>query len=273
VRVLREHELRGTFRPVGLEISFGLQGQLPGLQINLRDGTVIILQGRIDRVDSALGEEGYYIRIIDFKSGQPTLSLMEIFYGLKLQLLAYLDVVMRYSFRLIEAEARPGGVLYFKIRDPIIAGEGPLEQDEIEERILRELKMNGYLLKDSQAVMLMDQEINGHSQLVPAAMKKDGEFYKNSTQLLSEEEFKHLQEYVEKVLQEIGEEIISGNVRISPYRYKGKSPCRFCAYRSVCRFDPGVSGQEYRNLPERELSEVWYEIGRKREDKANGQLD
>jgi ATP-dependent helicase/nuclease subunit B len=148
-----------------------------------------------------------------------------------------------------------------------------LEQEEIEMRILRELKMNGYLLKDSQAVRFMDQEINGHSQLVPAAMKKDGEFYKNSHQLLSLDQFKHLQEYVEKVLQEIGEEIISGKVRISPYRYKGKSPCQFCTYRSVCRFDPGVVGQEYRNLPEKGLNEVWYEIGMKRKGETNGQLD
>lgn len=270
VRVLREHERRGTFQPVGLEISFGNEGQLPGLQLKLADGTVVILQGRIDRVDSALGEDGYYLRVIDFKSGTPTLSLLEIFYGLKLQLIAYLDIVLRYAPRLIEAEAKPGGILYFKIRDPFVTGEGPLEQNEIEMRIMRNLKMNGYLLKDPEVVRLMDQEINGHSELIPAAMKKDGEFYKNSNQLFSLEEFKQLREHVERVLIEIGEEIISGNVAISPYRYKGKSPCQYCIYHPICRFDPGISGQEYRDLPQREHGEIWYEIGALRRSEVNG---
>lgn len=264
LKVLREHERRGTFSPIGLEISFGGGGKLPGLELKLADGTLIVLQGRIDRIDSAEGADGCYLRVVDFKSGTPTLSLLEIFYGLKLQLIAYLDIVLRHAPELVGCDAKPGGVLYFKIRDPIVASEGPLEQHEIEMRIMRNLKMNGYVLKDPDAVKLMDREINGYSELIPAAMKKDGEFYKNSDQLLSLEEFQHLRGHVEKILSEIGEEIIAGNVMIAPYRYKGKSPCMFCLYSSVCRFDTGIAEQGYRDLPEREQHEIWRELSMRR---------
>ncbi|MDX9871806.1 MAG: helicase-exonuclease AddAB subunit AddB [Clostridia bacterium] len=271
LRTLREHEKKGTFRPVGLEIDFGQDAKLPGLTFTLQDGTVLILQGRIDRVDAAAGDGGVYLRIIDFKSGQVGLSLLEIFYGLKLQLLAYLQVALAGASRLVDAEAKPGGVLYFRIRDPLVLGEGPLEEEEIEKRIMKQLKMSGYVLKDEQVVRLMDREIDGYSDLIPAAMKKDGAFYQNfSEQLLTAEEFAQLSGYVEKVLQEIGAEIMAGNVTISPYRFKGLSPCRYCPYHPVCRFDPASPGESYRDLPLKEPKEVWQAITGTRGGAAHG---
>lgn len=271
--VLREHEVRGTFRPVGLEISFGEKGKLPGLQFKLNNGSVIVLQGRIDRVDSAQGQKGFYLRVIDYKSGNPGLSLWEIYYGLKLQLLAYLDVVLTHIPGQISKEALPGGVLYFKIRDPLISNDGPLAPEELEKKILQNLKMNGYVLKDTEAVSLMDKEIDGYSALVPVALKKDGQFYQNSENLLTLEEFEKLKNHLEKVVTEIGEEILSGCVAVHPYYYKGKSPCRYCVYKPVCRFDTAIPGQTYRNLPEREAGEVWYEIGIRKEGDADEHVD
>ena len=142
----------------------------------MADGSKLFLQGRIDRVDGAKGEKGYFLRILDYKSGYSNLSLLEIFYGLKLQLLAYLDVVLAQGHHLVQGEVKPGGIFYFSVQDPMIAGEGPLEPAEVEEKILRELKMKGYMLKDAEVVRLMDREIQGHSTLVNVALTKDGEF-------------------------------------------------------------------------------------------------
>lgn len=261
VKVLQEHERRGTFRPLGVEFSFGSQGKMPGLRFTLADKTEIVLEGRIDRVDGARGADGTYLRVIDYKSGAPSISLLEVFYGLKLQLLAYLDVIMTQAPFLIQGKAIPGGVLYFKIHDPFVSAKGPLAPGDVERKLIRELKMKGYLLKDAQLIRLMDQGINGYSDLIPAALTGDDQLYKNQENLLSQEEFKRLRQHVEKILLEIGEEIMRGNVSIQPYRYKRKSPCTICPYRAVCRFDPGIPGHTYRNLSVRKNSEIWAEIG------------
>jgi ATP-dependent helicase/nuclease subunit B len=298
VIVLGEHERRGTFRPLGMEVSFGENGKLPGLGFTLNDGTKIFLQGRIDRVDAARGEQGWYLRVIDYKSGMASLSLVEIYYGLKLQLLTYLDVVLTHTAQLLEekvctegecghsafssdrefsqedivkgvAEEEmsgnvfPGGVFYFPIKDPLIAAKGPLTEEEIEKRIFSELKMKGYLLQDTQVVKLMDEEITGHSDLLPVALTRGGEFYKNIQSVLPQEKFALLCRHVEKVLCTIGSEIMSGNITIEPYCYKGKVPCTYCPYTAVCRFDPTVPGHAYQVLKERAPEEIWQEIEQK----------
>ncbi|MFA7467921.1 MAG: helicase-exonuclease AddAB subunit AddB, partial [Desulfotomaculaceae bacterium] len=50
--VLSEHARRGAFRPVGLELAFGMQGGLEGVTFALPDGSEMILRGFIDRVDA-----------------------------------------------------------------------------------------------------------------------------------------------------------------------------------------------------------------------------
>ena len=258
--VLREHERRGAFRPLGLEIAFGPGERLPGLELKLADGSILYLRGRIDRIDGACGEDGYYLRVIDYKSGALSLSLLEIYYGLKLQLLAYLDVVLTHAPSLVQGVARPGGAFYFRIRDPFVSAEGPQADEEIEKRIRRQLKMKGYLLKDPTAVRLMDREIRGASDLVPAALSAGGEFYKNVETQLTLEDFTRLRSYVAEVLKTTGQEIMSGNVAIKPYRFKGTTPCRYCPYHPVCRFDAGQPGENYRHLPVIEHDQAWREI-------------
>lgn len=267
VKVLKEHERRGTFRPLGVEISFGSSGSLPGLEITLSDGTVVILQGRIDRIDSASDEKGSYLRVIDYKSGTPTLSLMEIYYGLKLQLLAYLDVVMTNAPQLVQkGNALPGGILYFRIKDPFVAGKGPLESNEVESMILKQLKMKGFLLKDQDVIKLMDSEIDGSSDILPAAWSEKSGLYNKGDNLLTYEEFQILRKYMENVLKDIGEEIITGNIAIRPYSYKGRKPCSYCLYSAICRFDTLIPGNNYLTLKNKDIPEIWNELGLAREE-------
>ncbi|MDD2433567.1 MAG: hypothetical protein PHX01_07820, partial [Clostridia bacterium] len=66
--------------------------------------------------------------------------------------------------------------------------------------------------------------------------------------------------YVQNLLLEISTEIISGEVAIQPYRYKGKEPCTYCSYPAVCGFDPLLPGHSYRLLQPREAEEIWSKI-------------
>src|SRR3712207_6157579 len=150
--------------------------------------------GRIDRVDKLDMENKDYYRIIDYKSGNKDFSLSDVYYGLQLQLLTYLDAILTNEELKDREEALPGGVLYLKIDDPIIKGKRNLSEEEIQDEIMKALKMKGLLLADEDVVKEMDREIEGNSLIIPARINKDGSLGKSSVG--TEEQFRLLREHV-----------------------------------------------------------------------------
>ena len=57
---------------------------------------------------------------------------------------------------------------------------------------------------------------------------------------LQPEDFETVLAYGKKEIRRLGHEILSGKIRVEPYRRRGNVPCTYCEYRSVCRIDPLV---------------------------------
>ena len=267
--VLAEHSRRGRFRPVGLELAFGPGGDLPAATFILRDGSEMTLAGRIDRIDVAEGESGVYLRVIDYKSARMTIRLCDIYHGLKLQLLAYLDVALEHALTLAGAEGLPGAVLYFRLDDPFVKTDGRVpDQAELKKRILRELRMTGLILADPEVVRLMDGEVEGDSDLVPVHIKKDGEIGARSA-VLTSEQFELLRHYMRYQLASAGSEIMDGVVEISPYRLGAFRSCQHCSFKPVCQFDLLVEGNEYRLLHQERDGVIWSRLAGQGEDDKN----
>jgi ATP-dependent helicase/nuclease subunit B len=247
-QVLSEHAKVSGFSPIGLELSFGRNGKLPPLTFSLKNGKRMELAGRIDRVDQAKGEnDSTYLRVIDYKSSEKDVNLNEVYYGLALQMLTYLDIVITHSDELVEMKASPAGVLYFHVHNPLISTSKLLTIDEIENEIMKKFKMNGLMVGDPDVIKLMDQTLeSGDSQIISAGIKKDGNLTKKS-KVASLDEFDNLRNYVRKLYQSTGEAIVEGQVDIAPYKLKDKTPCTFCAYKSVCQFDESIENH-YRIL-------------------------
>ncbi len=91
--ISRQFSVSG-FEPMGYEVEFGDNGRYPPITIELPSGECVKMTGRIDRIDSMTNEDGTYLRIIDYKSGNRALKLGDVYYGLQLQLLTYLDAVL-----------------------------------------------------------------------------------------------------------------------------------------------------------------------------------
>lgn len=261
-QVLSEHAKISGFSPIGLELSFGPNGKLPPLTFSLKNGKRMELAGRIDRVDQAKGEnDSTYLRVIDYKSSEKDVNLNEVYYGLALQMLTYLDIVITHSDELVEMKASPAGVLYFHVHNPLISTTKLLTIDEIEKEIMRKFKMNGLMLGDQNVLKLMDQTLeSGDSQIISAGIKKDGNLTKKS-KVASLNEFDDLRSYVRKLYQTTGEAIVDGQVEIAPYKLKDKTPCTFCSYKSVCQFDESIENH-YRILTP-QPKETIFELMRK----------
>ena len=245
--VLSEHAKVSGFSPVGLELGFGRQGKLPPLAFSLKNGARMELMGRIDRVDKAEDDNGVYLRVLDYKSSVKDVNLTEVYYGVALQMLTYLDIIITHSPLLVGRPADPAGVLYFHVHNPIVNASKMLTLDEIEEEILKRFKMNGLLLNDENVIRLMDKSIDtGSSQIISAGFKKDGSLLKSS-KVAGREDFENLRQFVRNKYVETGNGIVSGIVDVSPYKLKDRTPCTFCSFKPVCQFDQGVETNEFVN--------------------------
>lgn len=249
--LIAEHIRQSSFNPIDYEVGFGDREKYPPIIIELDSGEKIHLTGRIDRVDGMKTEKGEYLRIVDYKSGAKDFKLSDLYYGLQIQLITYLDALWTE-----ENQRFPAGMLYFKIDDPIIKKNGIIDDEAIELEIKKQLKMKGLLLADVKLIREMDKGISGASNIIPATINKDETLGKNSS-VASMDQFKMLRKYTRTLLKELCAEIINGNVDIKPYKKKGSKACDFCSFHSVCRFDQSLKENSFRVLWDKSNDEIW----------------
>ena len=125
-----------------------------------------------------------------------------------------------------------------------------LTDEEITEELRKQFKMQGLILADSNIVRKMDTNlVSGSSNIVPAYIGKDGEV-SDKQNTLNRKQFENLQNYMEKIIKQISEEILNGNIGIEPYyrtRDK-KTPCEYCSYKAICQFNQ-TTKNNYNYIP------------------------
>ncbi len=145
---------------------------------------------------------GKYLRIIDYKSSNNFIKLNDVAYGLKLQLLTYLDAICKYE------NAKAAAVLYFNMLTEKL--DKRKTKEEIEEDIKRNFKMKGLIASDVKLVKMMDKSLDtGSSNIIPAYIKNDGSLSEGRSSSISGEQFKVLQKYIIKTIKGISKEILS----------------------------------------------------------------
>ncbi|MEL7567303.1 MAG: helicase-exonuclease AddAB subunit AddB [Dehalobacterium sp.] len=277
VWLIAEHIRRSNFDPVDYEMDFSDRGKCPPITIQLDSGETIKLTGRIDRVDACKTEAGNYLRIVDYKSGSKDFKLSDVFYGLQIQLITYLDAIwtmkqgseqgtaeqgdgsLAFSKAREPSPCLPGGVLYFRIDDPIIKKKGKISEEEIEQAIMRQLKMKGLLLADVRLIREMDHTIEGDSLIIPARINKDETLGRSSAASL--DQFQLLRKHVRRLLKGLCQEIMQGDVSIQPYKKKDTTSCTYCSFSAVCQFDPVRKENIYKLLHDQKDDEVWKMMG------------
>lgn len=259
VSVISEQMRKGQFEIFSNEFDFGDYKNGSPIKLKLPSGEDIYLTGRIDRIDTLDMDGNTYVRVIDYKSGSKKFDLNELYYGLQIQLLVYLDAILRNSKYILHTKAMPGAILYFKIDDPIIKSKTELEDEQIQKEVLQKLKMNGLLLKNAKLVRAMDNDMKTYSLIIPATFKNDGEFSSNSS-VVTEEQFEILREYVNKKMIELCEDMLSGKIKIEPCKEQKTAYCEYCDYSSICQFDTSIKDNKYRLVVKKDDKELWKRI-------------
>lgn len=226
------------FEVLGHEIEFKHQKEYPPIIFELKDGKKVEITGKIDRIDIAKTPDGNYIRIIDYKSSVKNIELNEVLAGLQLQLLTYLDAACKVE------NVLPAGVFYFPLIEPMLNSDKTMAEEQIKEEMQKQFKMKGLILANVDVVKKMDTNLSsGNSNIVPAYINKEGEV-SEKTNTLNSKQFENLQNYMEKIIKQISNEILEGNISLKPYYNikTKKTPCEYCSYKTVCQFNQVTKG-------------------------------
>ena len=235
--VLREQVKAGLFEPEAYELSFE-----DSMTEDVR------FRGKIDRVD--LYDSGdIFVKIIDYKSGSKKFEIKDIYSGIQLQLIAYMDEALRLVRNAHPDRAvRPGGVYYYLINDRYIRSEEDLED---------KFKMSGVTSSEEGIAQAVDKNllINGKSSIIPVTFSPRGR-----SMSASDEEFDSMIAFVRKKVSYAADSIRSGNVELAPYKDGSHTGCSYCAYHDICRFEAGSFGTDWRKPSGLSVSEMEDEI-------------
>ena len=261
IKYIIEQLKNSDFDIVGSEIEFSDKSAYEPIRLELDTGEKIEVTGKIDRIDIAKGADGKYLRIIDYKSSAKNVDIGEAIAGLQIQLLTYLDAATELE------KAIPAGIFYFGLIDNVIKSNKNKSDEEIEEELKKQFKLNGILLADITVARMMDKKLDkGYSNSIPAFVDKDGKLSLSRSSALSLEQFRNLQKNTKKIIKEISKEILSGNIEIKPYKNKAKkTTCEYCEYKSICHFSPDKKGNDYFYIKNIEKAELLESIKDKKE--------
>lgn len=235
------------------------------------NNTEIMLHGKIDRIDICEDEENVYVKIVDYKSGNSDFNLLKTYYGLKLQLMAYMKAAVEIEGKRHKGKKIiPAGVLYYNISNPIVEKQEE-DKSNTDERILEELRTKGLVNSDPYVAKLLD-DATGKSKVVPVKFSKSGEI-ENTRNTISSVQFRNLNEFVADKMAEMSENIIKGKVALNPYKEGKTESCTYCQYNEICGFHEEIPGMNYRKLKKISDEELWTRICRKEDEDNGSKLD
>ena len=234
---LIEQVRAGRIKESLYEEPFGRRCGIPAVEVEA-EGETVYIEGKIDRMDILQSDR---VKIIDYKTGKESFDPEEARGGYRLQLMLYLKAAQ-------EKVKKPAGVFYFLIGDPKVELTG-IPHEKISEKILKEMRKNfrldGIMVDDGQVISDIAGEFEGYSDILPLRAGKVGIKATSEKFLLSEEEFAHLQTDIDRQLEKLCGQLSLGKIAIHPKKTERESPCTYCEYKGICRFDLSFPGCSY----------------------------
>ena len=247
--VLSAHKmaLAGKFHLSGSEVCFGKDSK--GALLLYEDNNCKVwMKGVIDRFDIARVDGIDVVFAIDYKSPSHKIQNYKVINGIDIQLLLYTIALKKMGYT-------PAGFAY-----------QPYEPDASEDteicfvgdRNMRTIKTRGFI--NGKYVDCFDKlGTEDRSKFYKLATTKKGEFHKGwSTAMLEESDFWYLLKTSHIIAQNITEQIVDGDISISPFAYGSKLACERCVYKPICRFDEMYN--DYRVLDKISSRKAFLEI-------------
>ncbi len=194
-----------------------------------KDGPIkIVFNGFIDKILFKEKDNITYTVVIDYKTGNETIDLKNVEFGLNMQLPVYLYLLKNYKGL---HNIKVVGFYLQKILNKDTLVKDNKTYEELKEEAL---KLDGYSNSDKKALKLFDKNIEENSIIKSMRIKKDGAFY-STAKVLDDDEINHLEDYVSKKIDEASKDILEAKFDINPKRIDDKNvSCNFCKFKDIC---------------------------------------
>ncbi len=234
----------GSFRPTLSEVCFGqvkdTSETLGEYAIDISKEQILSLDGKIDRLDITNINGKKVVIVFDYKRRETLFNWSKFYYGLDMQLPIYLLAVTDAK----DSNAKEAvGAFYIPV-------EVPTKQVTLDE-LSEKTNSLGYKAKgifNGNFAQYLDKYASKDSKFYNFYVTKDGQPYGSyeNRGALKPDDFEKVLEFAEKKIVQLAEEILSGKIDVRPYRIGNNSPCSYCKYKPVCRFDWQIN--EYKSL-------------------------
>jgi len=226
--------VKSQFRPFLVEAEFGdSKASLGEFKLDLEDGRQVALYGKVDRIDVyGQGQDGRAV-VFDYKSTDRSPDWTKMWHGLDLQLLVYV-LALRHAQRAGHVEAQGVGAFYV----PVETGGKKVALSKSPDK-LEGFKRKAKGLFDVGVASDLDPIEKGESEYYNFFVKNTGDALGNynTRGAMETERFEHLLEYGRQKIQSLSQAILAGHIPVAPYRRGTSTPCQYCDFRALCRFD------------------------------------
>ncbi len=255
VRNVADELEHSEFVPLSFELGFGRGADLPPVRVEAGDLTLSV-SGFVDRVDGWEKDGRLYLRVVDYKTGQKSFSLTDVWHGLSLQMLLYLFTLQERGEVYYGRPVLPAGVLYLPARDLLLSGSREMDEDSRRQAADRALRRSGLLLRDEEVLHAMEHWTEGGPRFLPIRVSRAGALTGDS--LATAEQWGRLQRRMHDLLVEMGRELAAGDIDADPYwKGSGHTACDFCDFAQACHFEEGRGGDRRRYLYSVRGREFW----------------
>ncbi|QQP29418.1 PD-(D/E)XK nuclease family protein [Lactobacillus ultunensis] len=263
------------------ELSFGIGEKIKGLSFEVPDLSgvhKVDLRGKMDRVDLANFTDNSQVlaQVIDYKSSAKKFDLGMFYNGIALQMVSYLDVLIKNGqFFAGDEQLSLLGAFYQTVTrqlerlnsNKLIDSKLNIRESATDSK--PKLMYNGLISNDPQilteAEPLLENSSSQPSQLYTGVKTKaKGGFSLPTNRSFSEEEIELLLEYDEYLIKEASSQILSGKIKLNPYKYgKTRSALTYSDFKDIFFFDAMLRQNQYHEISNMKKKELLTKIKEK----------
>ncbi len=249
---------QSSFAPDACELVIGKLGEEQGtapFTLQLSNGMMVYLNGKVDRVDLCEENGQTYLRVVDYKTGVKQYHPADLYYGLNLQMLLYL-------FALLDDDAnypqvQPAGVLYMPSGAPT-ADRSRDDMQSVAAYFNSHFRMSGTVLCDRGVLSAMEQNVAGvyiPAKLAAGDTGTGAPLLTDDSQVFTQTQLQNLRKYIEDIIKTAAESYLQGEVAPSPMQPKSSisfytDACRYCDFSGIC--GAGITNAITPRYPEKE---------------------